>query len=87
MLSVLRRTLFHPSSQKRGLERFLSRAKLQSLGIEVRVSNSCFCRILKKQTGVKASTFDVIESLNAIPSLQEVHQHKPHKHIFSTETL
>jgi len=58
----MRITLFHPSSQKRGLERFLSRA------------------------GVKVFRFDVTESLNVIPSLQELYQYKPHKHI-STATV
>ena len=39
LLSVLRKTLFRPSSHKRGVERFLSTASVQTCGIEeLRVS-------------------------------------------------
>ena len=60
MYSVLRKTLFRPSSHKRDLERLLSTAVVQTCGIELRVPNSCFCRVLK-QAGVRTSRFDVID--------------------------
>ena len=60
MLSVLRITLFRPSSHKRGLERSLSTAIVQMCGTELRVSKTCLCAEFFKQAGVKASRFDVI---------------------------
>ena len=54
--------MFRPSSHKRGLKRFFSIANVQTCGTEEhRVSNSCLCRVLK-QSGVKASTFDIIDN-------------------------
>jgi len=47
LLSVLRITLFRPTSHKRRLERFLSTAIVKMCGIEeLRVSKTCLCRVL-----------------------------------------
>jgi len=59
--------LFHPSSQKRGLEYFLSIASVQTYGIEKLVCwNHVFAEFFK-QASVKASRFDVIDNFMFLP--------------------